>query len=158
MNGMKKVIVINYFQLTYMIANIGVAWPQPLKILFDVEGALSTIGEHLVNPGCEFTHLRAAEVVYQKQVAYLCILPILILCAKIVWRLVACCKGKAFSHRARNGRQPSAKDSSVATVHRNIAEAIEHRAAQSRERRHTAHASHPRALWRGPRANAAQMW
>ena len=34
--NMKQVIVINYFQLTYMIAGTNVAWPDAMKVIFDI--------------------------------------------------------------------------------------------------------------------------
>ena len=41
LNSMRKHVIINYFQMTYMIANMDVPWAEPLRILFDVEGAVS---------------------------------------------------------------------------------------------------------------------
>jgi hypothetical protein len=41
LRGMRKHVVINYFQLTYMIANMDVPWPKELQAIFNVEGAVS---------------------------------------------------------------------------------------------------------------------
>ena len=114
--NMQQIIVINYFQLTYMIAGTNVAWPNALKIIFDIEGAFSTIGEHLLNPACELTTVPAAEIVYSKQIAYMLVLPCLIGFFKLVWRLLAMCQGRSFRYRGVDGRSPSHKDGSVATI------------------------------------------
>ena len=116
LSSMQKIIVINYFQLTYMIANMDIPWPAPLRILFDIEGAVSTIGEHLLNPACELTHVPAAEVTYQKQIAYMFLLPVLILCTKTFWRVSACLQGRPFRYRGENNRSPSHRDGSIATI------------------------------------------
>jgi hypothetical protein len=116
LRGMQKVVIINYFQLTYMIGNMSIPWPEPLKVVFQVEGAISTIGEHLLNPACELTEMRAAELIYQKQVAYLFVLPALIVFTKGMWRLHACWQGRPFRYRGENMRSPSHKDGSVATI------------------------------------------
>ena len=92
--NMKQVIVINYFQLTYMIAGTNVAWPDAMKVIFDIEGAFSTIGEHLLNPACELTTIPAAEILYSKQIAYMLVLPCLVLCFKVLWRSLAKCQGE----------------------------------------------------------------
>ena len=100
----------------YMIANLDVPWPEPLEILFDVEGAISTIGEHLLNPECEVTEVSAAEMIYFKQVGYMFSLPVLISLSQAFWYVHAWCQGRAFRYRGVNRRSPSHKDASVATV------------------------------------------
>ena len=37
-------------------------WPDALKGLFDFQGAISTVGDHLVNPDCVTTSATAAEL------------------------------------------------------------------------------------------------
>jgi hypothetical protein len=114
--NMQQIIVINYFQLTYMIAGTNVAWPDALKIIFDIEGAFSTIGEHLLNPACELTTVPAAEIVYSKQIAYMVVLPCLLAFFKVLWRLLAKCQGRSYRYRGVDRRSPSHKDGSVATT------------------------------------------
>ena len=116
LTGMQKMTVINYFQLTYMIANMDVPWPDAMRILFDVEGAVSTIGEQLINPACELTHVPVATIIFHKQIAYLLLLPVLIMFTKTFWRLHAWWQGRPFRYRGENLRSPSHKDGSVATI------------------------------------------
>ena len=115
-SSMKKMIIFNYFQLSYMIASMNVPWPSPLKVLFDIEGSMSTIGEHLLSPNCELTHIPAAELVYYKQVMYILALPLFVVLIKFLWRASARLQGREFRYRGENGLSPSHKDGSVATI------------------------------------------
>ena len=113
---MVKVVVLNYLQLTVLIATLKVKWPPWLKTFFNIQAAVSTVGEHLLNPACELTDIENAELVYYKQIGYMFVLPVLILFTKGLWRLLACCQGRDFRYRGENMRSPSHKDASVATI------------------------------------------
>ena len=43
--------VLNYFQVASLFSSIPLRWPGPMQTFFDFQGSVSTIGEHLVNPG-----------------------------------------------------------------------------------------------------------
>jgi hypothetical protein len=116
LNNLRKIIILNYFQVTYMIANMDIPWPGVLRVIFDIEGAISTIGEHLLNPACEMSHVPAADIVYQKQVAYMLAVPIMIYLTKHVWTCLAWAQGRVFRYRGPDETSPSHKDGSVATV------------------------------------------
>ena len=116
MNDMRKIIILNYFQLAYMLANMDIHWPEPFLILFDIQGAVSTIGEQLLNPACELSHTRAVVLLYFKHAAYLFVWPALICLTKGTWRLLACCQGRPYRFRGKNNRSPSHHDGSVATM------------------------------------------
>ena len=75
LHQMQKVIIINYLQMTFMIANMDVPWHDPMMGVFDFQGAISTIGEHLLNPVCELQDKDAAYIAYGKQVGYLVAVP-----------------------------------------------------------------------------------
>ena len=111
-----KVVILNYFQLTHMIANMDINWPEPMRIIFNVQGAISTIGEHLLNPACELTHMRAADLIFQKQIGYVFVLPALIIASKMFWRALSWKQGRPYRYRGENRRSPSLKDGSVATI------------------------------------------
>ena len=116
LSSMHKMIVFNYFQLSFMIASMDVPWPKPLKILFDVEGTMSTVGEHLLNPSCVLHSLSSADIVYLKQIVYMLVLPAFILLSKALWKAISCYQGRSFRYRGENGLSPSHKDGSVATT------------------------------------------
>ena len=62
LHQMQKVIIINYLQMTFMIASMDVPWHDPIVGVFDFQGAVSTIGEHLLNPVCELQRISAAQI------------------------------------------------------------------------------------------------
>ena len=44
-------IMFNYLQISALAAGFPLRWPPALEALFDFQGAISTAGEHLLNPG-----------------------------------------------------------------------------------------------------------
>ena len=50
---MYKIIIINYLQLSSLTAGMDVPWPNVLGFVFEIQGVISTIGEHLLSPDCE---------------------------------------------------------------------------------------------------------
>ena len=113
---MRKVIIINYLQTTFMIANMDVPWPDSLSKLFEIKGAVSTIGEQLLNPVCELQGIAAAELIYSKQVGYAFVVPLLGACIFSIWRVSSCILGRPFKYRGPDGRSPSLKDGAIATM------------------------------------------
>jgi hypothetical protein len=55
-------ILINYLQVTAFAQKFPLRWPRFLEDLFEFQGAISTIGEHLLNPDCLSTTRSAAEL------------------------------------------------------------------------------------------------
>ena len=94
---MYQVIVINYLQQSAMVVGMDVPWPALLQTIFGIQGAVSTIGEHLLAPDCEVTTLRPAMVAYYKQIGYIALPWIVWGASSIFWRLVSTWKGVPFS-------------------------------------------------------------
>ena len=92
--------ILNYFQVAALFVNIPLRWPGPMQTFFDFQGAISTIGEHLVNPDCIATDSSAAELFYAKQLAYLLAPIFLVVTVFLLWRLYACKTGKEWSRQA----------------------------------------------------------
>ena len=53
MAEMYQVVIINYLQLSSLTAGMDVPWPNVLDYAFDIQGVISTIGEHLLSPDCD---------------------------------------------------------------------------------------------------------
>lgn len=106
-----QIIVLDYLQLSSLVVSMDVPWPGVLQVVFNIQGVISTIGEHLLSPDCELTNLRPADVVYQKQMAYLLLPFLAILCSWVFWRVVCHCKG----HKWTSG-EPSYEDKHTSTV------------------------------------------
>ena len=50
---MLQIIIIDYWQLSSLVVGTDVPWPDTLRSIFDIQGVVSTIGEHLLSPDCE---------------------------------------------------------------------------------------------------------
>ena len=61
---------------------------RPMMGVFDFQGAISTIGEHLLNPVCELQDKDAAYIAYGKQVGYLVAVPCMVGLIIILWRVI----------------------------------------------------------------------
>ena len=94
MAEMYQVIIINYLQLSSLTAGMDVPWPDALGYVFDFQGIISTIGEHLLSPDCELQGMRASDLLYSKQVGYVLIPWMLGLMSFIFWRLISLYQGK----------------------------------------------------------------
>ena len=71
----RKLIVLNFFQLAFVISRLGVKWPSLLQSLFHFESALGSLGLSLVSIGCQLHFDSAAEAEYMKQISMMVLAP-----------------------------------------------------------------------------------
>ncbi|MEC7132334.1 MAG: hypothetical protein VXW99_02720, partial [Pseudomonadota bacterium] len=116
MAEMYQVVIINYLQLSSLTAGMDVPWPNVVEYVFDIQGVISTIGEHLLSPDCELQGLRAADLIYGKQIGYLVLPWILSLVSLLSWWIIGRVQGRQFTFRGFDDRSPSMLDGCVATV------------------------------------------
>ena len=57
-------ILLNYLQVIAFAQAFPLRWPTFLENLFEFQGAISTVGEHLLSPDCLSTTTSAAELFY----------------------------------------------------------------------------------------------
>jgi hypothetical protein len=114
--SMVKMIVITYFQLSFMISMMDIPWPNLLTTYFGASAMVSTVGEHLVNFQCQFPNTNAAEFVYAKQIGYALLVPALSLLTYCFWFMYAKCSCANFESRGKRKRSPSTKDMAVTTI------------------------------------------
>ena len=62
-------LFINYLQVSALAAGFPSTGQVPMEVLFELQGSVSTAGEHLLSPDCELSVLPAADAFYTKQVA-----------------------------------------------------------------------------------------
>ena len=85
-------LIINYLQVSALAAGFPLDWPGPMEVLFELQGSISTAGEHLLSPDCELSVIPAAEAFYTKQVAY-AFAPLFVCGASFaLWRCIACAR------------------------------------------------------------------
>ena len=99
----RKLILLNYFQLAFVISKLDARWPSLLQLLFQVESAVGSLGLSLFSIPCHLNISSAAELAYLQQIAAMALPPGLFL-SYCVWRTSACFKGRAFSHRSKSGK------------------------------------------------------
>ena len=94
-------VIINYAQVAALFQNFPLRWPSAVIGLFQVQGAVSTLGEHLINPDCvSFVSYRTeAELHYAKQVGYVVLPWALIVVSYAIWNTYAWKKGIDFHQR-----------------------------------------------------------
>ena len=93
-------IIINYAQIITIFANFPLRWPAVVEGMFDFQGSISTVGEHLMNPDCVSRFATAAELYYSKQIAYTVLPLCMILLCWGVWRCIAWRNNVDYSSRA----------------------------------------------------------
>ena len=80
-----KKIMLNYLQVIALARSFPLRWNGVLRSLFEIQGAVSTLGDHIVNVDCVSASKSAAELFYGKQVMYACT-PLITGCLSfIVW-------------------------------------------------------------------------
>ena len=60
----------NYTQVIALAKSFPLRWPAALNTLFEIQGAVSTLGDHIVNVDCVSATASGAELFYSKQVMY----------------------------------------------------------------------------------------
>jgi hypothetical protein len=107
--------MFNFLQVSALAAGFPLHWPPALESLFDFQGAISTAGEHLLNPDCSVRGMSAAELFYAKQIGY-ALTPLgLAFFTFVTWRSYSQISGVEWRERATvNTHTP--KDKMVVTI------------------------------------------
>jgi hypothetical protein len=109
-------ILLNYLQVVSFAQAFPLRWPPVLEGMFEFQGAVSTLGEHLLSPDCLSTAKSAADLFYSKQVMLACTPFIVFLVSFLFWMLYARCKGVSFFKKRADSSETTSKDKFVATV------------------------------------------
>jgi len=109
-------ILLNYLQVVTLFNAFPLRWPAELEFLFEAQGAISTVGEHLVNPDCITTSSSAAELYYSKQQCFAA-MPFLIAAVSfVIWYAYGKIKQQSFFQKRLKRDQTTTKDKFVVTV------------------------------------------
>ena len=88
----RKLIILNYFQIGFVISKLDARWPSLLQLLFQVESAVGSLGFSLVSFPCHLNLRSMAEMAYLKQIIAIALPPGLFFLSYSVWRTSACFK------------------------------------------------------------------
>ena len=108
-------ITFNYLQVSALASGFPLHWPGPIEALFDFQGAISTAGEHLLNPDCTVAGLSPADLFYSKQIAYAFIPIGLTFIIFLIWRCYALVARVPWSDRVTEETH-TIKDKMVVTI------------------------------------------
>jgi hypothetical protein len=109
-------IFLNYLQVAALCSSFPLRWPSELEGLFEFQGAISTLGEHLVNPDCVTKTSTASQLYYSKQTCFAFLPFVLVLCSFLFWREKRqMSERRCFAKRTTAGKTTS-KDKFVVTL------------------------------------------
>ena len=84
-----KSIGLSFIQVITLLTSFPIAWPQIFVSIFQVGGAVTTLGQHLVNFKCFYPEQSEAEVFYTTSIVW-AIMPVLMpLASTGVWLLLS---------------------------------------------------------------------
>ena len=84
-----KSIGLSFVQVITLLTSFPIAWPQIFVNIFQVGGAVTTLGQHFVNFKCFYPERSEAEVFYSTSVVW-AIMPVLLpLASAMVWLLLS---------------------------------------------------------------------
>ena len=109
-------ILINYLQVAALFNAFPLRWPAEVELLFEAQGAVSTVGEHLVNPDCVRTTQTAAEWYYSKQ-QFFAALPFIVVAASfVIWYSYGRIKHRPFFDNETTETTLTTKDKFVVNI------------------------------------------
>jgi hypothetical protein len=83
-----KSIGLSFVQIISLLTTFPIAWPPIFAALFQIGGAVTVLGQHLVNLKCMFPERSEAEVFYSTQLAWGLIPPLLVGACIVTWFVV----------------------------------------------------------------------
>ena len=109
-------ILLNYLQVVTLFNAFPLRWPPGLEVLFEIQGAISTLGDHLVNPDCVANSMSAAELYYSKQQAFATVPLFMVLGSFLLWFLVGRITNTKFFKKRSERNETTLKDKFVVTM------------------------------------------
>ena len=108
-------ILLNYLQVVTLFSAFPLRWPKELEFLFEVQGAISTVGEHLLNPDCLTTSASGAVLYYSKQQMF-AVLPVIIACISfLIWYMYGVYSNHSFFKVRTSSTHTTPKDKFIIT-------------------------------------------
>ena len=94
-------ILLNYLQIAALSLAFPLRWPPELESLFEFQGAVSTVGEALINPDCVTASTSAAALFYNKQAGFAAMPFIAVVVAFAFWFVYGLVKKTPFFAKRR---------------------------------------------------------
>jgi hypothetical protein len=111
-----KKILLNYLQVVALARTFPLRWPSALTTLFGMQGAMSTLGEHVVNVDCLVDSGSSAGMFFWKQGVF-ALLPLFsAFLAFVFWFFYGICTAKPFDAKRTSAGHQTTKDKWVTSV------------------------------------------
>ena len=109
-------IMLNYLQVSTLFESFPLQWPAAVETMFQIQGATSTLGEHLVNPDCLAEKLSPSELYYAKQIGF-AILPFgVVLFSFAFWQATGKYRQIDYFAKRKTRKEVTLKDKFVITL------------------------------------------
>eukprot|EP00944_MAST-04C_sp_MAST-4C-sp1_P001290 g1290.t1 len=69
-SGHQRRMMLSYMQMNTLLASIGIEWPREMYVLFDIQSAISTVGDHVLKIDCVLSNTRPEQLVLYLQAGY----------------------------------------------------------------------------------------
>ena len=63
-----KIILLNYIQMLHLLSKFPIEWPEIFSVIFQVGGAITSLGQHVVNLKCMMDDVTDAEIFYMQAI------------------------------------------------------------------------------------------
>ena len=84
-------LILSYMQMTALLHSINIQWPAPILVMFDIESAVSTVGDHVLKLDCIVPNIHPGTKVFFMQVFYVLSPFAAVL---LIYTFMPCCAGK----------------------------------------------------------------
>ena len=112
-------ILLNYLQVAALATAFPLRWPPALERLFEFQGAVSTVGESLINPDCVTTSSSSADLFYRKQASFAAVPFMAVLVAFVFWYIYGRVKKTPFFGKRKVSQTASAANAAAAAADAN---------------------------------------
>ena len=69
-SGHQRRMMLSYMQMNTLLASIGIKWPREMYVLFDIQSAISTVGDHILKIDCVLSNTHPEQLVLYLQAGY----------------------------------------------------------------------------------------
>ena len=109
-------IIINFLQVVTLCNGFPLRWPPALQSLFYIQGAVSTLGDHLLNVDCLTATSSAAELYYSKQQMFATLPVMICFVSFFFWWVISKRKKESFFQRRASRQHKTYKDKFIVTI------------------------------------------
>ena len=88
-SGHQRRMMLNYMQMNTLLASIGIEWPREMYVLFDIQSAISTVGDHILKVDCVLSNIHPEQLVLYLQAGYALST---FIAAMALYLLMPCCR------------------------------------------------------------------